>query len=160
LLNPEGLAEVAAIAGGTQTTQVSDAGVLTAAEVVIVQQRVTDFNTVSAAQAKTAGATLVDIHALFAGVATSGLSIGGYTGTNGFLGGFFSLDGIHPTNTGYAVVANTFIDAMNAGFSAKIPEVNVATVAAADPLWPPNLGATVGAAARLPVGAGMELLRR
>jgi lysophospholipase L1-like esterase len=160
LLNPEGLAEVAAIVAGTQTTPVSDAGVLTAAEVVTVQQRVTDFNTVIAAQAKASGATLVDIHALFAGLAASGLPVGGYTGTNQFLGGFFSLDGIHPTNTGYAVVANAFIDAMNAGFGSKIADVNVATVAASDPLWPPNLGATVASAVRLPVGVGMELLRR
>ncbi|MBB5058150.1 lysophospholipase L1-like esterase [Granulicella aggregans] len=153
LLNPEGLAEVAAIVAGTQTTPVSDAGVLTAAEVITVQQRVTDYNTVIAAQAKSAGATLVDIHALFASVGASGLTIGGYTGTSGFLGGFFSLDGIHPTNTGYALVANAFIDAMNAGFGSKIADVDVATVAASDPLWPPNLGATVSASARVPVGA-------
>ena len=58
-----------------------------------------------------------------------------------FLGGFFSLDGIHPTNTGYAVVANTFIDAMNAAFKTTVADVNLSTVAAADPLWPPNLAA-------------------
>ncbi len=160
LLNPEGLAEVAAIVAGTQTTPVSDAGVLTAAEVATVQQRVTDFNTVIAAQAKVAGATVVDIHALFANLIANGLPINGYTGSAAFLGGVFSLDGIHPTNTGYAVIANTFIDAMNAGFSAKIPEVNVGTVAASDPLWPPNLGATVASSVRLPVGTGMDLLRR
>ncbi len=160
LLNPEGLAEVAAIVAGKQTTPVSDAGVLTAAEVATVQQRVTDFNTVIAAQAKAAGATVVDIHALFANLIANGLPINGYTGSAAFLGGVFSLDGIHPTNTGYAVIANTFIDAMNSGFNAKIPDVNVATVAASDPLWPPNLGATVAGAVRLPVGVGMELLRR
>jgi lysophospholipase L1-like esterase len=160
LLNPEGLAEVAAIVAGTQTTPVSDAGVLTAAEVVTVQQRVTDFNTVIAAQAKTAGATVVDIHALFANLITNGITINGYKGSAAFLGGVFSLDGIHPTNTGYAVIANTFIDAMNAGFDDKIPEVNVGTVAASDPLWPPNLGATVASSVRLPVGTGMELLGR
>ncbi len=160
LLNPEGLAEVAAIVAGKQTTPVSDAGVLTAAEVVTVQQRVTDFNTVIAAQAKVAGATVVDIHALFANLIANGITINGYTGSAAFLGGVFSLDGIHPTNTGYAVIANTFIDAMNAGLSTKIPEVNVGTVAASDPLWPPNLGATVASSVRLPVGTGMELLRR
>jgi len=159
LLNPEGLVEVAAIVAGKQTTPVSDAGVLTAAEVVTVQQRVTDFNTVIAAQAKVAGATVVDIHALFANLIANGLPINGYTGSAAFLGGVFSLDGIHPTNTGYAVIANTFIDAMNAGFSAKIPDVNVATVAASDPLWPPNLGATVSASARVPVGAVREMER-
>jgi phospholipase/lecithinase/hemolysin len=131
--------------------------VLTAAEVVIVQQRVTDYNTVIVAQAKTAGATVVDIHALFANLIANGITINGYKGTAAFLGGVFSLDGIHPTNTGYAVIANTFIDAMVAGFSAKIADVDVGTVAASDPLWPPNLGATVAASARVPVGAVREM---
>ena len=158
-VNPEGLGEIAAIVAGSQTTPVSDAGVLTAAEAVIVQQRVTDFNTVIAAQAKTAGATLVDIHTLFAELAANGLTVSGYTGTSAFLGGFFSLDGIHPTNTGYAVVANAFIDAMNAGFGSKIADVNIATVAASDPLWPPNLGATVAASARLPAAAALPIAR-
>ena len=156
-VNPEGLAEIAAIAAGKQTTPVSDAGVLTAAEAVIVQQRVTDFNTVIAAQAKTAGATVVDIHAVFNALAANGLTVSGYTGTNSFLGGFFSLDGIHPTNTGYAVVANAFIDAMNSGFGSKITDINVATVAATDPLWPPNLGATVAATAHLPAAAALPM---
>ena len=144
-VNPEGLAEITAILQGKQAPPISDAGVLSAAEAVLVQQRVSDFNTVIAAQAKSAGATLVDINALFNNLAQSGLTINGFTGTNAFLGGFFSLDGIHPTNTGYAVVANAFIDAMNTGFSSKIPDVNVTAVSATDPLWPPNLAATAAA---------------
>lgn len=145
LVTPEGLDEISAIAAGTQTTTVSDAGVLTAAEVLVVQQRVTDFNTVIAAQAKAAGATLVDLYTVFHTMATSGVTIGGYTGTSAFLGGFFSLDGIHPTNTGYAVIANAFIDAINAEYTTKIADVNLTTVAAADPLWPPNLPKTAAA---------------
>jgi hypothetical protein len=51
-------------------------------------------------------------------------------------GGLFSLDGIHPTNTGYAILANETIAAINAAFpgSRPIPLVNVNQVAAADPL--------------------------
>lgn len=158
-VTPDGLDEITAILGGKQTTPVSDAGLLTAAEAATVQQRVTDYNTVIAAQAKAAGATVVDIHALFDNMAKNGLTVSGYTGTNAFLGGFFSLDGIHPTNTGYAVVANAFIDAMNAGFNAKIPDVDLAAVAAADPLWPPNLGGTVAASARVPTGVAQGLMR-
>lgn len=150
LVTPEGLDEITAILTGKQTTPLSDAGVLTAAEAVMVQTQVTAYNQVIAAQAKTAGATLIDINALFSTIASQGLTIGGYTGTSSFLGGFFSLDGIHPTNTGYAVVANTFIDAMNAAFKTSIADVNLATVAAADPLWPPTLAAS--GAARRPKG--------
>jgi lysophospholipase L1-like esterase len=140
-VNPTGLAEITAILGGMQQGPITDAGVLSAAEALTVQAQVTAFNGVIAAQAKAANATLVDINALFAQVTKTGLTINGYTGTSSFLGGFFALDGIHPTNTGYAVVANTFIDTMNASMNTKIPNIALGPIAAADPFWPPNLAA-------------------
>ncbi len=120
-VNPTGLAQIPLILAQTQKGPITDAGVLSAAEVVTVQAQVTAFNQVISQQAQAANATLVDINALFKQVTSSGLTINGYTGTTAFLGGFFSLDGIHPTNTGYAVVANKFIDTMNAAFNSKIP---------------------------------------
>jgi lysophospholipase L1-like esterase len=139
LVNQTGLGEVQAILLQQQPGPISDSGVLSAAEVVAVQSQVTAFNQVIAAQAQAAHATLVDINALFNQLYTTGLTINGYTGTAAFLGGFFALDGIHPTNTGYAQIANTFIDAMNAQIKTKIPEVALGPVAAADPYWPPNI---------------------
>jgi lysophospholipase L1-like esterase len=137
-VTPAGLTQISAILGGTQTPPLTDPGVLTAAEAVTVKANVTAYNQVIAQQAQAAGATLVDINALFTQIASSGLTINGYTGTTSFLGGFFSLDGIHPSNTGYAVVANKFIDTMNASMNTKIPDVALAPIAATDPLWPPN----------------------
>lgn len=158
LVTPEGLSEIPLILGGKQKGPISDAGVLTAAEVLTVQAQVKAFNQVIAQQAQGAGATLVDINALFAQVTTSGLTIDGYTGTAGFLGGVFALDGIHPTNTGYAVVANKFIDTMNASIGTKIADVNLSAVAATDPLWPPNLLKTTGSkAVTMPANAGRAL---
>jgi lysophospholipase L1-like esterase len=158
-VNPTGTAEIPLILAGTQKGPITDSGVLSAAEVVTVQAQVTAFNQVIAAQAQAAGATLVDINALFKQVSTSGLTINGYTGTTTFLGGFFALDGIHPTNTGYAVVANKFIDTMNTAFSSKIPDVSLSAVAAVDPLWPPNLVPhAVGAhAMTIPANAGKSV---
>jgi lysophospholipase L1-like esterase len=137
-VTPTGLAQIPLILGGTQKGTITDAGVLSAAEVVTVKAQVTAFNQVISTQATAVGATLVDINALFNTLAAQGLTVNGVTGNAGFLGGFFSLDGIHPTNTGYAVVANKFIDAMNAGIGTKIPDVNLVPIAAVDPLWPPN----------------------
>ncbi len=54
--------------------------------------------------------------------------------TTRYLGGIFSLDGIHPTRTGNALIANAFIDAINARFGESIPRVDVVRVAAHDPL--------------------------
>ena len=39
-------------------------------------------------------------------------------------GGGFSLDGVHPTARGYAVLANGIIDTINSSFSANIPKVD------------------------------------
>ncbi|WP_169746903.1 SGNH/GDSL hydrolase family protein [Edaphobacter aggregans] len=142
-VTPAGLTQISAILAGAQKTPISDPGVLTAAEAATAKQQVAAYNQVIAAQAKSVGATLVDINALFNQVAANGVTINGVTGTTAFLGGIFSLDGIHPTNTGYAVIANYFIDAMNAGFSTKIPDLALGPVAAADPLWPLNLSKTV-----------------
>ena len=158
-VNPTGLSEIPLILGQKQKGPIDDAGVLSAAEVVTVQAQVTAFNQVIAAQAQAAGATLVDINALFKQLTTSGITINGYTGTAAFLGGFFSLDGIHPTNTGYAVVANKFIDTMNTAISIKIPDVALGPVAAADPLWPPNLvpHAVSAHALAMPANAGKSI---
>ena len=134
-----GLSQIAAILAGTQKGPITDAGVLTAAEVVTVKAQVTAYNQVIAQQAQSVGATLVDTNALFTQIAASGVTINGFTGTTSFLGGLFSLDGIHPSNTGYAIVANKFIDTMNTSISTKIADVQLGPVATADPLWPPNL---------------------
>jgi hypothetical protein len=157
LVNTTGLGEIPLILGGAQAGPITDSGFLSAAEVVTVQNQVTAFNQVIAAQATAANATLVDIYTLFNTVAANGLTVNGYTGTAAFLGGFFALDGIHPTNTGYAEVANTFIDAMNAKDGTKIPDVPLGPVAAADPYWPPNIqpvGSGSSTPAIIPISAG------
>jgi lysophospholipase L1-like esterase len=160
LVNPTGTAEIPLILTGQQKGPITDAGVLSAAEVVTVQAQVAAFNQVIAAQAKTANATLVDINALFNQAFTNGVTINGYTGTSSFLGGIFALDGIHPTNVGYAVVANAFIDTMNTAISTKIPDVPLSPVAATDPYWPPNLATQVAPSARpriMPANAGKAI---
>ncbi len=40
-------------------------------------------------------------------------------------GGAFSLDGVHLTPRGYALVANRIIEAVNAKYNAAVPTVNI-----------------------------------
>jgi hypothetical protein len=40
-------------------------------------------------------------------------------------GGIFSLDGVHLTPRGYAIVANGFISAINAKYGSTIPPVDI-----------------------------------
>jgi lysophospholipase L1-like esterase len=79
----------------------------------------------------------VDMLALFDQAASAGVDIDGDGSPDvarGYLGGLFSLDGVHPTRTGQALIANAFIDAINTGFGELIPRINVRRVAARDRL--------------------------
>src|SRR5262245_2014299 len=79
----------------------------------------------------------VDLFALFDGLRQSGADINGDGSvdlTTGYLGGVFSLDGIHPTPTGNALIANAFLDAIQQRFGDVVPRVDVARVAARDGL--------------------------
>jgi GDSL-like Lipase/Acylhydrolase len=98
------------------------------------QTAVHDYNLIIAAAAAKVGAVVVDLNKLFEGIAANGYDVNGHHLTNLYLGGIFSLDAVHPTNTGYALLANAFIDKMNCELHTNIPPVNVEQVAATDPL--------------------------
>ena len=79
----------------------------------------------------------VDTFALFDQLRQQGADVTGdgvADVTTGYLGGVFSLDGIHPTSTGDALIANAFIAAINQKFGDSIPPVDVARVARRDTL--------------------------
>src|SRR5205085_8999393 len=66
-----------------------------------------------AAEASARGAALVDFHALLADIARNGFTYNGVRYTTAYVtGGLFSLDGVHPTDLGYGVIANRMIDAV------------------------------------------------
>lgn len=99
-----------------------------------VRSAVQTYNGIIAAEARKFGVTVVDVNGLFARVAQHGYEVNGQRLTTAFLGGLFSLDGVHPTNTGYAIIANEFIKTMNSGLHFGIPPVSVEQVAKTDPL--------------------------
>jgi hypothetical protein len=108
--------------------------VLDAGEVATIRSTVDAYNKIIAGQAQALGAALVDIHSITADLQSDGFVAGGQQLTTSFLGGLFSLDGIHPTDTGYAIFANAFINQLNRTFAAGIPPVAVEQIKAADPL--------------------------
>ncbi|MDX1700317.1 MAG: SGNH/GDSL hydrolase family protein [Melioribacteraceae bacterium] len=72
---------------------------------------------------------LVDINTVFNNVAANGITVEGVEFTTEFIsGGLFSLDGIHPSSQGYAIIANEFLNEINDRLSAEIPLVNVSTI--------------------------------
>lgn len=108
--------------------------VIRAARLAQIRAHVIAYNAVIANAAAANGATLVDIYSLVNDLAAHGAVVGGQKLTTGFMGGFFSLDGVHPTNTGYAIIANEFIKTMNRSLRAGIPPVSVRQVSKTDPL--------------------------
>jgi lysophospholipase L1-like esterase len=114
--------------------------VLDAAEVAIVRSTIDQYNSFIALQAQAHGGALVDIHAFTNRLRDHGFVTHGQRQTTDFLGGLFSLDGIHPTNTGYGLFANEFIHALDTNFAAGIPPTNIEKIASIDPLVLPGVG--------------------
>ena len=103
---------------------------------------VAQYNGIIAGLAQHFGVTAVDINGLLSQISKNGYVVGNRHLTTGFLGGIFSLDGIHPTNTGYAILANYVISNINSRLGTNIPLVSVDTVASKDPLVFPNVAQT------------------
>lgn len=107
-----------------------------AALVARAQDAVHAYNNIIHALAGRYGAAVVDVHQVVANLARHGYPVGGKVLTTAYLGGLFSLDAIHPTNTGYAIIANETIKTMNTRLRTAIPLIDVAAIAATDPQVP------------------------
>ena len=120
---------------------------LDAAEEANIEARIDAFNQVIADVAASHKAGLVDMHAFFTGVLQNQPIAITKTGLPTFhvsafyapafsptgTSGAFSLDGVHPSNTGYALAANEFIKVINQKFGKSFKEVDVWDVASMDP---------------------------
>ncbi len=63
---------------------------------------------------------LVDLNSVLSEAATTGLDTGGFSFTTNLVtGGLVSLDGIHLTSRGYAVMANEFLEQIDASFGSN-----------------------------------------
>ena len=110
--------------------------VLRAAQIATIQDAVQAYNGIIAARASAKGAVVVDISSVLQGISEHGFKVGNQLLTTQFLGGIFSLDGIHPTNIGYDIIANEFIKKMNQQLFTDIPPLSIEQVAKQDPLLP------------------------
>ena len=134
LVTPEGVALIPGILANPSTGPLPASVVLTAQNVIETKLIVDAYNAIIAFEVFDHGDTLVDIHTLSVRTAERGIEANGHHLTNAFLGGLFSLDGVHPTNTGYAAIANEFIKTMNRELHTGVPPISVDQVAKTDPL--------------------------
>jgi lysophospholipase L1-like esterase len=143
---PDGVALVPGILTGSIKGPLPSSDVLRAPQVLETRAIIDAYNFIIAIEAFEHGAVVVDIHALADQIRAQGIEADGHHLTNGFLGGVFSLDGVHPTNTGYAVIANQFITTLNRQRGTNIPLVNINQVASTDPLIFPASASAVSIA--------------
>jgi hypothetical protein len=108
--------------------------VVTAQEAAAARAAVMQLNQIIAAAAAPYHAVMVDLFHLVDQLYVNGYAIGNRKLTTDFLGGLFSLDGIHPTNTGYAIMANEFIKAIDQVFGLNVRNANIREIAEHDPL--------------------------
>jgi hypothetical protein len=102
-----------------------DEQVLNSSEESALEGDIQAMNTTVSTLAGRPYVALVDINATLANLSANGITIGPTTYTTAFIrGGLFSLDGVHPTDLGYAVMANAMIDGVNAKFGTNVPEAN------------------------------------
>lgn len=110
--------------------------VLDPTEIQNIQNAVIGFNQTMATQTAAAGVPLLDAYTLFNDIVAVPPTFGNVTVTNRFLGGIFSLDGVHPSDIGHALVANFFIGEANSFYHMNIPPMSQAeldSIVKADP---------------------------
>lgn len=114
--------------GLSAANPIPDEYVLDADEVAALNARVNEYNAVLKAQADAKGVAYVDINPVLQQAAQAGGFVqNGVTYSAAYIqGGLFSLDGIHLTPAGYALVANEIIKGINAKYGSTIPQVNSA----------------------------------
>ncbi|MEW6468058.1 MAG: SGNH/GDSL hydrolase family protein [Bacteroidota bacterium] len=105
-------------------TPLPDRYVLDSAEVAVTRSMIAAYNSVIAQKAAQYGLALADAASFFRTV-QSGIKWDGTDFNSTFVsGGFYSLDGYHPNQKGYALIANEFIKAINQRYNATIPPIN------------------------------------
>jgi len=112
--------------GLTPYAPIENQYVLDTNEAALTKDYVTSYNTTIENIAQQKGLAVFDAFAFLNDLKAHGLLIDGVNLSSGYIsGGIFSLDGVHLTPRGYAIVANEFIKAINKTYGATIPAVNI-----------------------------------
>ena len=108
------------------TYPMQDVHVLTKAEVAEVKVATDAYNATIKSIADAKGLAFVELKGVTDRLASGGIVYNGFTTTSAFVtGGMFSLDGVHPSPRGYAIIANLFTDAINVKFGSNFKNKDV-----------------------------------
>lgn len=137
-MTPEVMEVLGVLQAGGQPTQeqvntlfgavagIDDEDVLDDEEIEEIQTATSAYNNAIAAVAQTYGLALVDANSLLNDISSNGYPFDAGTVTSDFVtGGAFSLDGIHLTPRGNAIISNEIIGEINDTYNASVPGVNI-----------------------------------
>ncbi len=110
--------------GLSLTNPLANELVLDAEEVAALNAKIDEYNGIMKAQADSRGLAWVDVSTLTNQLSTGLAQNGVNFSLSYILGGVMSLDGIHFTPAGYALLANEIIKSINAKYSSTIPLVD------------------------------------
>lgn len=112
--------------GLTPLTPIENQYVLDANEIILTKDYVVTYNNIIKSIAAAKGLAVFDAYTFLNGVKQNGLIVDGVSVNSNYIsGGLFSLDGVHLTPRGYAIVANEFIKSINKTYGSSIPSVNI-----------------------------------
>lgn len=112
--------------GLTPFTPIDNQYVLDQNEVALTEDYVNSYNTTIKSIAGAKGLAVFDAYTFLNNIKQNGLVVNGVNINSSYIsGGLFSLDGVHLTPRGYAIVANEFIKAINAKYGSSIPLANI-----------------------------------
>ncbi|MES2412013.1 MAG: SGNH/GDSL hydrolase family protein [Bacteroidota bacterium] len=104
----------------------ADGWVLSKREIDEVKTATDAYNTTIQNAADANDLAFVDAKAIMTQLSTTGLVQNGYTMTSAYVtGNTFSLDGVHPSPKGYALIANKFLEAINLAYGSNFKGVNL-----------------------------------
>jgi hypothetical protein len=133
LITLGGLVEIGQqISGRRRTGNLSTGAVLRASAVAAVRSAVQSYNASIASASQKNGFLSFDLSAFYREAADRGIQAGSRTLGAGYLQGFFSRDGIFPTPTAHAVLANRLLALVNGAFKQSFALVDVDSVARRD----------------------------
>ena len=98
--------------------------VLDPAEQAIISNHIVQLNDVIRSTVWANGMAVADTYFVFEYLASQPLNLWGVPLTTRFMGGLFSLDGVHPSNIGQGIAAMFFIDALNRTYGVNIPQID------------------------------------
>lgn len=105
----------------------ADNWVLSKNEIDEIKVATDAYNVTIETTAATNNLAFVDAKAIMALLSTTGISANNYTLTSTYVtGGAFSLDGVHPSPRGYALIANAFLKAINQKYGSNFKGVSMA----------------------------------